>query len=133
MDDTHVSIARAHLESLGRNADCRAMLRPDARLTFMDTGETFAGPEEICAVFDNLHQHLFVGSSRIRVSHESESHIAIEARFEGIHKREFAGVRPAGQEVFLDYALAYDVTGGSIAAIRAYWNLDALVRQLRGG
>lgn len=133
MDDRHFSIAQKHLESLGRNEDCQALLRTDALLTLMDTGESFAGPGEICAVFDNLHLHLFSGASRIHTAHGFGSQIVVEAQLRGIHQREFAGVLPTGKPVTLDYALAYDISGGSIAAIRAYWNLDAIVRQLRGG
>jgi ketosteroid isomerase-like protein len=127
------SLATRHVETLGSNVDCRQLLRDDAVLMFMDSRETFYGPEEICAVFDNLHAHLFSASSRVRAFHHTNQQIAIEVEFRGTHVREFAGLKPTGKTVTTGYALAYEIADGGIAAIRAYWNLDALVRQLRGG
>jgi ketosteroid isomerase-like protein len=127
------TIAARHVESLGNTIDCRNLLRDDAVLIFMDTNEIFYGPEEICAVFDNLHTNLFSASSRVRAFLHTDHLIAVEAEFQGTHVREFAGLKPTGRSVTACYALAYEIADGGIAAIRAYWNLDALVRQLRGG
>jgi ketosteroid isomerase-like protein len=128
----HLMAAR-HVASLGKNIDCRNLLLEDAVLVFVDTNEAFHGPEEICAVFDNLHANLFSASSTVRAFHHTNHQIAIEAQFQGTHVREFAGLKPTGKTVTAEYALTYEIADGGIAAIRAYWNLDALVRQLRGG
>lgn len=133
VNEMTASIAKRHVESLGRADDCRCLLRADTTLTFMDTSEKFTGAEEICAVFDNLHVHLFSASSRVKAFHQTHQQVAVEAEFFGTHVREFAGLRPTSKSVTAEYVLAYDVEDGCIVAIRAYWNLDALVQQIRGG
>jgi predicted ester cyclase len=55
---------------------------------------------------------------------------ALEAVFVGKHIGEFAGVAPTGATVSLPYSVFYDVSDGKIDALRAYFPLMALVKQL---
>ena len=55
---------------------------------------------------------------------------ALEAVFVGKHTAEFAGVPATGAEVRLPYSVSYDVSGGKITALRAYFPITALVQQL---
>jgi len=126
-------IARKHVEALGSGATECALLRPDATLRFMDTGELFVGAREIMELFDNLHSRLFGASTQLRSYGTEDGSVVLEAQFNGHHIREFAGIRPTGTAVQSSYVLAYDIDDGAISSIRAYWNLDSLVRQLRGG
>jgi predicted ester cyclase len=56
----------------------------------------------------------------------------LEAVFVGSHAAEFAGVPATGAAVQLPYSVFYDVAGGAIVALRAYFPITALVQQLAG-
>ncbi len=49
----------------------------------------------------------------------------------GTHAGEFAGILATGRAVRLPYAVAYDLDGEQIAALRIYMSVDALVRQIQ--
>ena len=54
----------------------------------------------------------------------------LEAVFIGTHSGDFAGLSVTGMQVRLPYSMAYDVAGGSITALRAYFPMTALRSQL---
>jgi hypothetical protein len=58
--------------------------------------------------------------------------ILLEARFEGTHIGEFEGVPATGRQVDVPYAVAYDLRGDGISALRLYFPLDLLKRQIAG-
>ncbi len=64
-------------------------------------------------------------------AHFEGDRAAVEAEFVGTHVGEFAGLAPTGRLVRVPYAVAYDLAGETIAALRLYLPLDALVRQIR--
>ncbi len=128
MDDANpIKIAMSRIESLGRAARCSEFLSPAVTLTFMDSGECFEGPEEIEELFRNLHNRLFAASTHVRATPTAACTVVLEAHFSGHHIQEFAGLHPSGKQVQSNCALAYDIDDGTISAIRAYWNLDALI------
>ena len=55
----------------------------------------------------------------------------LEAVFVGTHTAEFAGIAATGAEVRLPYTVFYDLEGGKIVELRAYFPISALVQQLR--
>jgi len=54
----------------------------------------------------------------------------LEAVFVGTHIAEFAGVPATGTAVRLPYSVFYDISGRKINALRAYFPITALARQL---
>jgi ketosteroid isomerase-like protein len=123
--------ATVQLAALTDPAACLHLLHADATLTLMDSDQVFIGPDEICGLFANLHHRLFVATSRVRDARERGNQVTIEATLEGVQATEFAGVQPAGSHVTMHYVLTWELADGLIRAIRAYWNLDELLRQLR--
>ena len=54
----------------------------------------------------------------------------LEAVFVGRQVDTWEGVPATGRDVRLPYAIAYDIAGGSITALRAYFPMSALRAQL---
>lgn len=62
----------------------------------------------------------------------SDGVAGLEAVFVGTHIAEFAGVPATGAAVRLPYSVFYDVAGGAIVALRAYFPITVLTQQLAG-
>jgi predicted ester cyclase len=61
-----------------------------------------------------------------------DANAMLEARFKGTHIGEFECVPATGREVDVPYAVAYDLRGDRISALRLYFPLDLLKRQIAG-
>lgn len=122
----------AYLDALVAGRPIDHFLAEDATLTLMDTGEVTEGRDAVIALITYLHQQAFAASPVIRTVATGEDRAMIEADFVGTHIGEFASVAPTGRQVRVPYAVAYDLTGDQIAALRIYLPMDVIVRQIRG-
>jgi len=59
-----------------------------------------------------------------------EGTAAIEADCAGTHTAEFAGIQPAGRAVRVPNSVVYDLRGDKISALRIYFPMSLLVKQL---
>ena len=57
----------------------------------------------------------------------------LEAEFAGTHIGAFEGIPPSHREVLVPYAVAYDLEAGRIKALRLYFPLELLLKQIGGG
>jgi len=121
----------AHLEALRGAGDCGAALAEDVALTIMETGEVTHGRAAVAALLAHLHRSAFVAPPSVAMLVAGTERAMVEAEFAGMHTGEFAGIPPTGRAVRLSYAVAYDLGGDAIRAVRLYLPLDALVRQIR--
>src|SRR6185295_5269761 len=62
-----------------------------------------------------------------------DGHAMLEADFVGTHIGEFEGIPATSRHVRVPYAVAYDIAGNQITALRLYFPLDALLRQIGAG
>ena len=121
----------AHLEALGSAGDCGAELTDDVTLTNMETDEVIHGRAAVAALLTYVHHSAFSAPPVVMTLVAGAERAMIEAEFIGRHTSEFAGIPPTGRMVRLPYAVAYDLGTDSISAVRLYFPMDRLVRQLR--
>lgn len=134
-DPTAAARARAtvnaHIEALCGAGDCGAELTEDVALTIMETGEVTRGRVAVAALLAHLHRSAFAAPPAVAMMVAGTERAMIEAEFAGHHVGAFAGIAATGRTVRLPYAVAYDLGGDGISAMRLYLPLDALVRRLR--
>lgn len=123
----------AHLEALRGVGDCAMALGEDVALTIMETGEVTHGRTSVATLLAYLHHAAFAAPPAVSTLVVGADRAMIEAVFVGQHVAEFAGILPTGRMVRLPYVVAYDldVDTEMIRAMRLYFPMDMLVRQLR--
>jgi predicted ester cyclase len=122
---------RDYLDALLHGGDFASHFSDDVVWTTMETGEQVRGREAVRDFIVSLHSTLFRASPELRGMAVTDDGAALEAVFVGTHIGEFAGIAPTGAEVRLPYAVFYDLAGGRITALRAYFPILALVQQLQ--
>jgi ketosteroid isomerase-like protein len=121
-----------YLDELLSFGDFARCFTDDVTLTFMGTDRVIAGREAARTTITFVHQQAF----RTRVTAGTilygDAGAMLEAQFTGTHIGEFEGVPATGRQVDVPYAVAYDVRGDRISALRLYFPLDLLMRQIAG-
>jgi ketosteroid isomerase-like protein len=130
VEDTERTI-RDYLDALQTGGDFAAYLADDVVWTTMETGDEIRGRQAVVDFIVALHNQLFAASPEFGNVTVADGVAALEAVFVGRHIADFAGVAATGAEVRLPYAVSYDVSDGSISALRAYFPITALIQQLR--
>ncbi|MGH2600044.1 MAG: ester cyclase, partial [Dehalococcoidia bacterium] len=80
-----------------------------------------------------IHTRAFAAGMELEALVVDEGRAMIEAIFAGVHTGEFGGLAPTGRAVRVQYAVAFDLAGDAITALRVYLPLEALARQVRHG
>jgi len=130
VEETEQTI-RDYLFALQTGGDFPAFFADDVVWTTMETGEEIRGRQAVVDFIVALHSQLFDASPEFGNITVADGVAALEAVFVGTHIAEFAGVPATGAVVRLPYAVAYDVAGGKIDTLRAYFPITALIDQLR--
>ena len=130
VEETEQTI-RAYLDVLLTGGDFAAYFADDVTWTTMETGDQIQGRDPVRDFIVALHTQLFDASPEFGNVTVADGVAALEAVFVGKHVAEFAGVPATGAEVRLPYSVSYDVAGGKIDALRAYFPITALIQQLR--
>ena len=121
---------RAYLDALQTGGDFAAYFADDVTWTTMETGDQLRGRDPVRDFIVALHSQLFDATPEFGHVSVADGVAALEAVFVGKHIAEFAGVPATGAEVRLPYSVSYDVAGGKIEALRAYFPITALIHQL---
>lgn len=121
----------AHLAALGGASDGSATLTDDVALTIMETGEVIHGRATVAAFLTYLHGSAFMAPPVVLTLTAEAERVMLEAEFTGRQVSEFAGIPPTSRQVRLPYVVAYDLDAHAISAMRLYFPMDLLVRQLR--
>ena len=125
------STMRGYVDAILGGGDFAAFFSEDVRWTTMETGDEVTGREAVRDYIVALHTQLFEATPELRGLTVADGVVGLEADFVATHVGEFAGVPPTGAQVRLPYAIFYDISGGSITALRAYFPIAALVQQLQ--
>lgn len=115
------------LLSFGNYAD---YLADDVVLTVMGTDQKATGRDAAKQMIDFFHQQAFKTDVQIKNSVYGDNQATAEAEFIGTHIGEFAGIAASGKEVNVPYSVAYDLEGDKIKALRLYFPMDVLIRQI---
>jgi steroid delta-isomerase-like uncharacterized protein len=124
------STIRQYLSALLEGRDFASFFTEDVRWTTMETGEQIQGRNAVRDFIVGLHSQHFDATPELVNVIFDDGVAGLEAVFVGTHTAEFAGIPASGAAVRLPYSVFYDVTDGKIAALRAYFPLNALVHQL---
>jgi steroid delta-isomerase-like uncharacterized protein len=125
------STLRDYLAALLNGGDFASFFSEDIVWTTMETGDEVRGREAVRDFIVALHTQLFEAKPEVRNVAFGDGVAALEAVFAGKHAAEFAGVPATGAMVRLPYTVFYDVDGGSITALRAYFPITALINELQ--
>jgi steroid delta-isomerase-like uncharacterized protein len=126
------STLRDYLDALLGGGDFASFFSEDIVWTTMETGDEIRGRDAVRDFIVALHSQLFEAAPEVRGTAVADGIACLEADFVGKHVAEFAGVPATGADVRMPYAVFYDVEGGSITALRAYFPVTALVNTLQG-
>ena len=129
VEDTERTI-HEYLDALQAGGDFAAYFADDVTWTTMENGDQIHGREPVRDFIVALHSQLFDATPEFGHVTVTDGVAALEAVFVGKHTAEFAGVPATGAEVRLPYSVSYDISGGKIDELRAYFPITALVHQL---
>lgn len=102
----------------------------DVVVNLMWTDQVARGPEAGEQFIDYMHKKAFAASPVVRTTCIGAGHAMVEVDFVAKHIGEFAGVAATGKDINVPYSVAYDLTEGKITALRLYFPMDELLRQL---
>ena len=122
----------AYLERLLSFGDYSRHMSEDVSVTFVGTERAVRGRDAARQLIDFVHAQAFKTAIRIKTTLCGESQALVEAEFVGTHIGEFEGVPASYRHVRVPYAVVYDVARGEITAVRVYFPLDNLFRQIAG-
>lgn len=115
------------LLSFGSYAD---YLAEDVSFTIMGTDHHAKGRRATRQMIDHFHQQAFKTDIQLKNALYGDDQAIAEADFIGTHIEEFAGVAAAGKPVNVPYSVAYDLEDDKIKALRLYFPMDLLIRQI---
>lgn len=121
-----------YLDELLSFGDFARCFTEDVTVTFMGTDRVIKGREAARATITFVHQQAFRTHITAGPLLYGDANAILEARFQGTHIGEFEGVPATRREVDVPYAAAYDLRGDRIAALRLYFPLELLMRQITG-
>ena len=125
------STMRDYMDALLGGGDFAAFFSDDVLWTTMETGDEIRGRDAVRDYIVALHSELFEAAPELRSLAVADGIASLEADFVGTHVAELAGVPATGAQVRMPYAMFYDVEGGSITAVRAYFPITVLVQRLQ--
>ena len=131
LEETESTI-RQYLDALLNGGNFASFFADDVVWTTMETGDQVQGREAVRDFIIALHSQLFDASPELVNTTFTDGVAGLEGVFVGTHTAEFAGIPATGAAVRLPYSVFYDVDGGEIIALRAYFPITALVQQLAG-
>lgn len=103
----------------------------DVVVSLMAYSREVAGRKAARQFIDYFHDQAFEADIELKSVVCSEDKAHIEAVFVARHTGEFEGIPATGRQVSVPYSVGYDVSGGKITALRIYFPIDVLVRQIQ--
>ena len=104
----------------------------DVKVSLMGYDRQVTGRTAARQFIDFFHDQAFTADIQIQSVVSGENRAHIEAVFAARHTGEFEGIAATGRQVNVPYSVGYDIANGKITALRLYFPLDVLVRQVQG-
>jgi steroid delta-isomerase-like uncharacterized protein len=119
-----------YLDALRSGGDFGRSFAPDVVWTTMESGEQIRGRDAVRDHIVGMHARTFEAHPELVRLVTGDGVAVLEAVFTGRHVDTWEGVPASGRDVRVPYAMAYDIAGGSITALRAYFPIAAMRMQL---
>ena len=99
---------------------------------FMDiaSGQSWSGREAIAGMLDYFYAQVFEARFEPERTYVSDGLAAVEGRFIGVHKAEFAGVPATGKQVDVPLAIFYTVEQRGIIEGRVWFMVSSFLQQV---
>ncbi len=123
-------VMEAYLEDLRGRGPYKRHFSDDVVFTMVGTDIEATGPDAVEQTIDYFHREAFEARAQVRTLVVANDRAAAELDFVGEHTGEFSGVAATGREVSVPYCAVYDLEGAKIKALRLYFPMDVLLRQL---
>ena len=123
-------VMEAYLEELRGRGPYKRHFSDDVAFAIVGTGPDATGPDAVEQTIDYFHREAFEARPEIRTLVVANDRAAAELDFVGAHTGEFSGIAATGREVSVPYCAVYDLEGEKIKALRLYFPMDVLLRQL---
>jgi predicted ester cyclase len=81
-------------------------------------------------MLDYFYEQIFDARSEPERTYVADGTAAVEGRFIGVHKGEFAGVPATGQEVDVPLAVFYTVEERRIVEVRVWFMVSSFLQQV---
>jgi predicted ester cyclase len=102
----------------------------DVVVTLMWTDQAVRGRDAAEQMITYLHQQAFEARPVLKNLFVGQGQAVVEADFIATHTGEFAGVAATGKAVHLPYCVVYDLEDDKITALRLYFPIDVLLKQI---
>jgi ketosteroid isomerase-like protein len=119
-----------YLDALRTGGDFAQFFAPDVVWTTMESGEQVHGRGAVRDHILGTHSRSFDGHPELVGLVTGDGVAMLEAVFLGRHVDTWEGVPATGREVRMPYAMAYEIAGGFITALHAYFPTAAMRAQL---
>jgi predicted ester cyclase len=123
-------VIEAYLEDLRGQGPYKRHFSDDVAFAIVGTGPEATGPDAVEQTIEHFHREAFDARPEVRTLVVAKDRAVAELDFVGRHTGEFSGVAATGREVSVPYCAVYDLQGEKIKALRLYFPMDALLRQL---
>ena len=124
------TIIDGYLQALLSSGDYGRYLTEDVLLTIEGTDRAVSGRESVRQLITFMHAQAFNTKVELKGVVYGEGQAMVEATFAGTHVAAFEGIPASGRQVRVPYAVAYDVSPAGITALRLYFNMNELMRQI---
>jgi predicted ester cyclase len=129
LEKQDVSTTRKNIEAYFNTHDVQ-FVAEDAVFTHMGSGDKFEGRDAVGQMLHFMYHVAFDAKAKVINTVINDDNALLEARFQGRHIGEFAGLPPTNKEVDVPFCVSYDVEDGFIKHARIYMLGDVLMKQL---
>lgn len=131
--ETTRHLIESYAQALLSAGDYARFFSEDVTLTLQGTDRAVSGREVVRQLITFMHTQAFKTDIRVKGVVYGERQAMLEADFVGTHIGVFEGVPASLRDVHVSYAVAYDVDASGITALRLYFPMDQLMRQIGAG
>ena len=131
--ETTRHLIESYAQALLSAGDYARFFSEDVTLTLQGTDRAVSGREVVRQLITFMHTQAFKTDIRVKGVVYGESQAMLEADFVGTHIGVFEGVPASLRDVHVSDAVAYDVDASGITALRLYFPMDQLMRQIGAG
>ena len=123
-------IIDGYAQALLSSGDYARYLTEDVTLTIEGTDRAVSGREAVRQLITFMHTQAFKTNIQVKGVLYGDGRAMLEADFVGTHVGAFEGIPASHRDVRVPYAVAYDVDDAGIKALRLYFPMDQLMRQI---